>query len=106
MNTTALEGNSHISPLLTNIAYEDLQAGRLRQILSDYRTGEHGLYVLYPSTRFLPLKTRLFIDFFVERFARPLWLEKHDGSVRSPSTVGPPGRPGASENKRGYASRI
>lgn len=42
---------------------EDLQAGRLVQLLADYRFARQGVYALYPDTRHLPLKVRAFIDF-------------------------------------------
>lgn len=42
---------------------EDLDAGRLRRLLADYRFARQGVYALYPDTRHLPLKVRAFIDF-------------------------------------------
>jgi len=56
------------------IAGADLQQGRLVGLLSDYQAPALSLYALYPPTRHLPVKTRLFIDFLVERFGnRPYW---------------------------------
>jgi DNA-binding transcriptional LysR family regulator len=46
-----------------------LQTGRLRTCLDDYYAPPLTLYALYPPTRHLALKVRLFIDFLVERFA-------------------------------------
>ncbi|HEX2889973.1 LysR family transcriptional regulator [Vineibacter terrae] len=63
-----------IALLPTFIAGADLQTGRLTTILADYKVPELSIYVLYPPTRHLSAKVRVFIDFLVERFAgRPYW---------------------------------
>jgi DNA-binding transcriptional LysR family regulator len=41
---------------------EDLHAGRLEQVLSDWHGGEAPIVALYPSTQHLPLKTRVLLD--------------------------------------------
>jgi DNA-binding transcriptional LysR family regulator len=41
---------------------EDLQAGRLRQVLSEWSSGERPLYALYPTPRHLSRKVIVFID--------------------------------------------
>jgi DNA-binding transcriptional LysR family regulator len=50
------------------IGQDALQAGRLRTCLDDYHAPPLALYALYPPTRHLALKVRLFIDFLVGRF--------------------------------------
>ncbi|GLR84418.1 hypothetical protein GCM10007857_11280 [Bradyrhizobium iriomotense] len=50
------------------IGEDALQTGRLRTCLDDYHAPPLTLYALYPPTRHLALKVRLFIDFLVERF--------------------------------------
>jgi DNA-binding transcriptional LysR family regulator len=63
-----------IALLPTFIAGADLQDGRLRTILPDYKPPEISIYAVYPQTRHLSVKVRLFIDFLVERFGgRPHW---------------------------------
>ncbi len=63
-----------IALLPTFIAGADLQTGRLTTILADYKAPELSIFVLYPPTRHLSAKVRVFIDFLVERFAgRPYW---------------------------------
>jgi len=63
-----------IALLPTFIAGADLQDGRLRTILPDYKPPEISIYAVYPQTRHLSVKVRLFIDFLVERFGgRPYW---------------------------------
>jgi DNA-binding transcriptional LysR family regulator len=75
LNDAAVEGRG-IALLPTFIAGPDLQAGRLVAILTDYRAPELSLYAIYPPTRHLAAKVRLFIDFLVERFgSRPSWDE-------------------------------
>jgi DNA-binding transcriptional LysR family regulator len=52
----------------TFIAADALQAGRLATCLDNYQAPELALYALYPPTRHLAVKVRLFIDFLVKRF--------------------------------------
>jgi DNA-binding transcriptional LysR family regulator len=52
------------------IAREALQKGRLKVILKDFCAPPLTLYAIYPPTRHLSVKVRLFIDFLVERFGR------------------------------------
>jgi DNA-binding transcriptional LysR family regulator len=60
--------------LPTFIAGADLQAGRLTTVLNTYHAPELWVYALYPPTRHMSRKVRVFIDFLVERFGdRPYW---------------------------------
>jgi DNA-binding transcriptional LysR family regulator len=47
------------------IAEKELEDGALRAVLSDYTAPPLTLYAIYPPTRHLALKVRLFIDFLV-----------------------------------------
>lgn len=49
------------------IVEEDLQAGRLVQVLAEYASRELGIYAIYPSRKHLSAKVRTFVDFLVER---------------------------------------
>jgi DNA-binding transcriptional LysR family regulator len=51
------------------IVAEDLAAGRLVRVLSDYASRELGVYAIYPSRKHLSAKVRTFVDFLVERCA-------------------------------------
>lgn len=63
-----------IALLPTFIVGAALQDGTLVSVLADYATSDAHLYALYPPTRHVSLKVRLFIDFLVERFGnRPYW---------------------------------
>jgi len=63
-----------IALLPTFIAGADLQQGTLSSILADYKAPELSLYAIYPPTRHLSVKVRIFIDFLVERLGqRPYW---------------------------------
>jgi len=49
---------------------EDRAAGRVRQVLADYTDGAYvDIHVFYPGARFLPLRTRAFIDALLAHFA-------------------------------------
>jgi DNA-binding transcriptional LysR family regulator len=49
---------------------DDLTSGRLVEVLSRYTGPAAPIHALYPSRRFLPAKTRLFIELLASRFAR------------------------------------
>ncbi len=73
LRDTAVAGCG-IALLPTFIIGPDLQQGRLRSILADYRLPEIAVYAIYPETRHLSVKIRTFIDFLVARFGeRPVW---------------------------------
>jgi DNA-binding transcriptional LysR family regulator len=57
-----------ITLLPTFIVGADLQQGSLRTILADYSAPEIAVYAIYPQTRHLSVKVRMFIDFLIERF--------------------------------------
>jgi DNA-binding transcriptional LysR family regulator len=73
LRDAAVKGRG-ISLLPTFIAGADLQKGSLRTILSDYEAPEISVYAIYPETRHLSVKVRVFIEFLVEHFGgRPYW---------------------------------
>jgi len=49
------------------IAEKELKNGALRSILADYHPPALSLYALYPPTRHLAVKVRLFIDFLIRQ---------------------------------------
>lgn len=53
---------------------EHVRSGRLRVLLSDYEAETAEIHAVYPHSRHLSAKVRVFIDFLVERFGRhPSW---------------------------------
>lgn len=63
-----------IALLPTFIVGQELQAGRLVTILPDYPPSTLTLCAIYPPSRHLSTKIRLFTDFLIERFGeRPYW---------------------------------
>ena len=48
---------------------DDVRCGRLQRLLPDYPTRRYPLYLVYPSRRGLPPRTRVVIDFFTEILA-------------------------------------
>ncbi len=63
-----------IAILPTFIVWKDLQAGRLKAVLSEYVPSERHIYAVYLPNRHLSAKVRAFIDFFVKRIgADPYW---------------------------------
>ena len=52
---------------------DDIRAGRLVELMPEYRAGELGAHAVYPSRRHVAPKVRAAIDFLAEHFAaRPL----------------------------------
>lgn len=58
-----------VALLPTFIAGAALRAGALQTVLDDYKAPPLALYAIYPPTRHLAVKVRLFIDFLVNRFS-------------------------------------
>jgi DNA-binding transcriptional LysR family regulator len=69
LRDAAVKGRG-IALLPTFIAGPCLKEGSLRAVLEAYRAPELALHALYPPTRHLSVKVRVFIDFLVERFGR------------------------------------
>jgi DNA-binding transcriptional LysR family regulator len=60
--------------LPTFIIHQAVAEGRLETCLTDYSRETIGLYAVFPSTRNLSAKVRVFIDLLVERFGdEPFW---------------------------------
>ena len=51
----------------------DLQAGTLVELMPEFKSIELGVYVVYPSRKFVAPKVRLLIDFLVEAFRMQAW---------------------------------
>jgi len=69
LRDAALEGRG-IALLPTFIVEQQLQDGSLRAVLTTYQAPEMSIYALYPPTRYVPVKLRVFIDFLVNRLAQ------------------------------------
>jgi DNA-binding transcriptional LysR family regulator len=67
LRDAAIRGRG-VALIPTFIAGEALAKGALRAVLQDYRAPPLALYAMYPPTRRLSVKVRLFIDFLVESF--------------------------------------
>lgn len=69
-----------IAKLPTFIAAADIEAGRLQAVMCDFPAVDLGIYALYAQHRFLPAKTRAFVDFLVQHFGEaPTW-DDHRGT--------------------------
>jgi DNA-binding transcriptional LysR family regulator len=52
---------------------EDLKRGALVELMTAYRSLELGIHAVYPSRKYLPMKTRRLVDFLVDSFRTPHW---------------------------------
>lgn len=69
---------------------DDIDAGRLRRVLPDYTSEALPAYLVYPSRRHLPPRTRVVIDFLIEEVHR-LRSRRADGvAMPRPSDAGEP----------------
>jgi DNA-binding transcriptional LysR family regulator len=76
LRDAAIKGRG-VALLPTFITAASLRDGTLRSFLDDYNAPPLALYALYPPTRHLAVKVRLFIDFLVDRFSNfPSWDQK------------------------------
>ncbi|MEL6435821.1 MAG: LysR family transcriptional regulator [Pseudomonadota bacterium] len=68
---------------------QDLAEGKLVRILDDYQGSTNtGIFAIYPSRQFLPVKVRLFIDYLAELFGTvPYWERGVDATLPSPKSV-------------------
>jgi DNA-binding transcriptional LysR family regulator len=62
VHRAALEGYG-IAQLPESQVVDDLRAARLYRLLPDYPSGRQPLFIIYPSRRHLPPRTRVMIDF-------------------------------------------
>lgn len=73
LRDAALAGQG-ITKLPTFLIGPDIEAGRLEVVLEDFPPTQHSIYALYAPNRYLAAKSRLFIDFLVDRFGpKPPW---------------------------------
>ena len=50
------------------LVQDDLAAGRLVELMPDYRSAELGVYAVYPTRKFVTPKVRALVDFLVSAF--------------------------------------
>jgi len=65
----AVLSGSGIGQLGTNLALTYLNDGRLETALEDYAVPSRGIYLVYPSKRYVTTRARLFMDFLIESLA-------------------------------------
>lgn len=82
LRDAALQGIG-IANLPTFIVGDDLTAGRLQLVLAANCPADLTIHALYAPNRYLAAKTRVFIDFLVERFGKkPSW-DEFDGMAKA-----------------------
>jgi DNA-binding transcriptional LysR family regulator len=72
LRSAALDGLG-LALLPTYCIGKDLADKSLVEVLPSYQGPEEQISVLYPHRRFLPAKSRLFIDFMADSFRQPPW---------------------------------
>ena len=70
----ALLAGLGVAPMPTFMVGHDLAAGRLVTVLSEYADLDTSVYAVWPHSRHLSTKVRVFVDFLAERFGpEPYW---------------------------------
>jgi DNA-binding transcriptional LysR family regulator len=65
-----------VAVLPTFVVGEDLAAGRLAAVLTEYALPEFGIFAVYPSRKHLPAKVKAFVDFLAAKYGpAPYWDE-------------------------------
>lgn len=62
---------------LSYLVADGLRAGSLERVLPDWRIGHYVVHAAMPTRKYVPLRTRVFIDFLIEQFGgeeRDPWL--------------------------------
>lgn len=77
-------GGQGIALLWETRVLDDLRGGRLQRVLTDYSSPEAQAFIVYPSRRHLPPRTRVVIDFVVELFQE---LEQQRNAARRTAAV-------------------
>lgn len=55
------------------MACDDLRAGRLEPVLTEFEDAPQGIYAVYPHSRLLSAKVRAFVDYLVDAFNPAPW---------------------------------
>jgi DNA-binding transcriptional LysR family regulator len=75
------EAGTGITQLPTFLLHDGLRDGKLKPILSGFEPPPLGLYAIYPQSRGLSVKVRVFIDFLAKHFVgTPYWDESLSNS--------------------------
>jgi DNA-binding transcriptional LysR family regulator len=71
------------------LVQDALRDGQLVEFLPEYTQGETGIYVVYPTRKYLSAKVRVLIDFLVEAFAMPGWraLDENARTTNLPAST-------------------
>jgi DNA-binding transcriptional LysR family regulator len=70
------EAGTGITELPSFLLNDSLRDGKLKIILSEFEPPPLGLYAIFPQSRNLSVKVRVFIDFLAKHFAgKPYWDE-------------------------------
>jgi len=65
-----------VAVLPSFVVGEDLQAGRLKAVLTDYALPEYGVFAVYPSRKHLSAKVKAFVEFLAAKYGpAPYWDE-------------------------------
>ena len=64
---TACRSGAGIGLLPASVATADVRRSELARVLPQWSSTEQGIYAVYPSARFIPLKVRAFVEFVAAR---------------------------------------
>ena len=65
---------------------EDVRQGRLQVVLPDWKPEGHAIYAIYPHSRLMPTRVRIFIDYLAEKYGPTPYWENENGAPEIPAT--------------------
>lgn len=98
LRAAAIEG-AGITMLPESMVPEALARGQLVRVMPEYCLGRSSFHLVYPSTRFLSPKVRVFVDFCVE------WFKTEDESREAAGLVATRGRRSAATGRPASSRR-
>jgi len=84
LRAAALEGQGILVQTAYSI-YDDVEAGRLVPVLEDWDLPRLSINIAYQTRKYLPAKTRVFIDFLTSHFARMEYERKWTAARMAPA---------------------
>lgn len=79
-----VEAGSGITQLPTFLVHEGVRSGKLKTILAPFEPPPLGLHAIYPQSRNLSVKVRVFIDFLAKHFTgTPRWDEVFEAASKT-----------------------
>ena len=82
---------------------EDIRQGRLQVVLPEWTPQGHAIYAIYPHSRLMPTRVRIFIDYLAEKYGPTPYWERGQEAANAAADV--PATPDETATNRMEASK-